>query len=283
MALFAWTDLAAAAPPNLKDEANRLFYEGNTRMAEGDIRTACERYAESLALLRRGGTLLNLALCREAAGELDAARSLFEEALDVAIRDERADREQVARQHITALRKPPPIAQPAPTAAPEPGPRIPEPPDPRPAPRVEAGAGSPPAAATPEVGLAHRWQFGAVARVDVDPIHPGARAVAGVTFGLGDQLELGASALIGRDMGLEPQLTVYLLHRTAWKPLINAGVPIFFMKGPDAGVRGSAGVQWDYNRHFGLFAQVGGAYFSNAPAGYARGVLLPALGAQGRL
>jgi hypothetical protein len=129
----------------------------------------------------------------------------------------------------------------------------------------------------------HGRQLGAIARVDVDPIHPGASVVVGATYGLFDYLELGASALLGREAGIEPQATLFLLGRGAWKPLINLGIPIFLGHGADAGIRGAAGVQWDASRHFGLFGQLGGAYFPGASAGLVRGVLLPSLGAQGRL
>ncbi len=47
-------------------------------------------------------------------------------------------------------------------------------------------------------------RFGAMTRVDVDPIHLGATLVASLTIRLGDYLEIGASALIGRDMGWSP-------------------------------------------------------------------------------
>lgn len=37
------------------------------------------------------------------------------------------------------------------------------------------------------------------------------------------------------------------------------------------------------NRHFGVFGQVGGAYFPGAPAGVVQGVLLLGVGVEGRL
>ncbi len=82
---------------------------------------------------------------------------------------------------------------------------------------------------------------------------------------------------------MEPQLTCYLFESAAWRPLINVGIPVFLSNGADAGVRGAAGVQWDVSRHFGLFGQVGGAYFPSAAPGYVHGVFLPSLGVQGRI
>jgi hypothetical protein len=52
---------------------------------------------------------------------------------------------------------------------------------------------------TPE-GLSHRFQPGALARIDLDPLHPGVSTVVGLTMGVVDHVELGVSALIGRGL-----------------------------------------------------------------------------------
>jgi hypothetical protein len=160
--------------------------------------------------------------------------------------------------------------------------------------RFEVGVNAPDADTTQVVRIpalrvlgerSHRFQVGAAARVDFDPIlpHSGACLVLGLTFAVHDHLEMGASALLGHDKGVEPQLTFFVLGRSAWKPLINAGVPIFFVNGARVGVRGAVGVQWDVHRRFGVFTQVGGAYFPNAQQGYLSAVFLPAIGVQGRI
>jgi hypothetical protein len=139
-----------------------------------------------------------------------------------------------------------------------------------------------PDAPTEPPSLSHRWQPGLVVRADIDPLNPGVRTAVGVTFGLFDHVEIGASALLGRTMGFEPQITAFVL-KGALKPLINVGVPVSFVDGARVGFRGAAGLQWDVNRHFGVFAQIGGGYFVSVPPGYASVVLLPALGVQGRI
>ncbi len=130
--------------------------------------------------------------------------------------------------------------------------------------------------------LVHRWRPGVVARLDIDRLHGEGRAALGLTIGRFDHLELGVSALLGSPLGVEPQVTAFVL-KGAVKPLINVGVPIFFGKDPQIGFRGAAGVQWDVNRNFGIFAQVGGGYFVGVPRPNAPVVFLPALGVQGRL
>jgi hypothetical protein len=158
-------------------------------------------------------------------------------------------------------------------------------PDTRTAPPPDTGTTTPPPArdqvVSPE-SLAHRFQPGAQVRLDIDPLHSGVRTAVGLTIGLFDHVEVGASALLGPTMGFELQATGFVLTG-AWKPLVNVGVPFFFGDGVHAGIRGAGGVQWDVNRHFGVFAQVGGAYFPNVQVGYARAIFLPAAGVQGRI
>jgi hypothetical protein len=95
----------AAASPTEADRAmaQSLFEDGRRLMAEGDFASACPKLAESQALDPSGGTLLNLAVCHEKQGRLATAWSDFKEALSVARRDNRADRFEVAREHLAAL------------------------------------------------------------------------------------------------------------------------------------------------------------------------------------
>ncbi len=139
-----------------------------------------------------------------------------------------------------------------------------------------------PVDSAPPVVLSHRRQFGALVRADIDPIHAGVVFAPGLTFGATNWLEVGASGLIGNEKGVEPDVRFFVL-RGAWKPLVNVGVPIFFADGARVGVRGAAGVQWDPIRHFGVFVQVGGAYFVNAQEGHAKALFLPSAGVQARL
>lgn len=278
--------MAFADAPEEKRLSDKLFYEGTELMAKGDVDEACRKLEQSLVLLRRGGTLLNLALCREAQGQRAVALTLFEDAREMAARDGRTDRREVAEQHIAALRAKlaPPPARPAPQPTP-PEPVVPPAPTREPS-SVKVTATRSHAkdtAGARDRGLGHGGQFGASARVDVDPIHPGARTAVGLTYGAGDVLDVGLSALIGRDMGIEPQMTFFILGRSAWKPLVNLGFPLFFTGNAAMGLRGAAGVAWDPIRHLGLFAQVGGAYFLRSAPGYSRAVLLPSFGIQGRL
>jgi hypothetical protein len=83
--------------------ATELFREGRSLLAEKRYAEACRKLQESERLDPSGGTLLNLALCHELEGRTAMAWSEFHEAIAVARRDERDDREEEARRHIEAL------------------------------------------------------------------------------------------------------------------------------------------------------------------------------------
>ena len=91
----------AAAQPG---DADVLFQQGKALLERGLVDEACQKLTDSLARARRGGTLLNLAVCREKQGRIATALRLFEEARTRAGSDGRADREELAREHVDALR-----------------------------------------------------------------------------------------------------------------------------------------------------------------------------------
>jgi hypothetical protein len=137
-----------------------------------------------------------------------------------------------------------------------------------------------PAPAEPE-SLSHDSQASVFARGDVDGEFRGAVAVLGVGYGLGDVLELQGAALVGRDKGFEVGASLYL-STGALKPVVYVGSPTFFADGASPGVHAAIGLQVDPSRHLGLFAQVGGAAFLNAPETRESAAFVPSVGAQGR-
>ncbi len=130
--------------------------------------------------------------------------------------------------------------------------------------------------------FSHRMQLGAYARGDFQVTHGGAVAVVGISFAVHDFVEPYVGALLGRNVGVEPGSCFYFLRGTL-KPRLDVAVPIFFEDTAYAGVRAAGGAQWDPYRNFGVFAQVGGAYFPVVPSGYNQFVFLPSVGVQGRL
>jgi hypothetical protein len=72
-------------------------------MANGKWDEACTKFAESYKFDASGGTLLNLAICHEKQGRLASAFAELGEAVSRAVRDQRKDREDVAREHMAAV------------------------------------------------------------------------------------------------------------------------------------------------------------------------------------
>ena len=83
--------------------AQALFDDGRALMDGGRYAEACPKFAESHRIDPAGGTLLNLALCHELEGKTASAWTEFRDALSIAIRDQRRDRQDLAEQHIIAL------------------------------------------------------------------------------------------------------------------------------------------------------------------------------------
>jgi hypothetical protein len=64
-------------------QAETLFYDGRKAMDAGEHATACKKFSESLVLLRRASTLVNLAQCNDKLGKLVDALKHAQEALSL--------------------------------------------------------------------------------------------------------------------------------------------------------------------------------------------------------
>ena len=84
--------------------AQSLFEQARDLLEKEDFAHACPILAESQRLDPGGGTLLNLAFCHEKLGSLSTAWAEYNDALSVAIHDERKDRKEFARERIAKLR-----------------------------------------------------------------------------------------------------------------------------------------------------------------------------------
>jgi hypothetical protein len=103
--LLAWPGTARAAEPSPADKslAQSLFDEGRHLMDQGRYADACPRLADSERLDPGGGTVLNLALCYDKLGKLALAYSTYEDAISLAITEQRHERETFARERVAAL------------------------------------------------------------------------------------------------------------------------------------------------------------------------------------
>ncbi len=106
--VLASATVSRSAPcqePSVDDRtmAEALFRSGRELMAEGRYSDACRKLEQSQRLVRAAGTLINLAVCHEKEGKVATAWVEYQETLSIAIRMNRPDREQVARERMEAI------------------------------------------------------------------------------------------------------------------------------------------------------------------------------------
>jgi hypothetical protein len=97
----------AAGGPAAGDvaDADRLFNEGRALLADGKRTEACAKFDESFRKDPRAvGTMLNLGLCREEAGQVASAVRLYGEARDRAHDQNLSEHEEAATRKIMLLR-----------------------------------------------------------------------------------------------------------------------------------------------------------------------------------
>jgi len=155
------------------------------------------------------------------------------------------------------------------------------------APIVEAHATVAHAPGAEEVtiaGASHRGQLGVVLRGDAGVLpNLGLVIVPCVSYGVSNHVEIEAGALVGHFKGGWAAARV-LFSMGAVKPLVSLGLPLFSAQASlKLGVQPGVGVQWDPDRHFGLFAEMTVSYFPSANDDLGRLWLVPVLGIQGRL
>lgn len=93
----------ADATDQQKALALRLFDEGRSLLAAGNVAEACPKLEESRRLDPLPGTVLNLAVCHEKQGLAASATAEFYQARAMAERDKRGDRVALANEHLRAL------------------------------------------------------------------------------------------------------------------------------------------------------------------------------------
>lgn len=135
-------------------------------------------------------------------------------------------------------------------------------------------------------GTARRSRFGATAVAHLDVTHPGAAGLVGVTADATPALQVELSAIIGPSFGVYPGARFALLTGNL-RPVLAAGMPMFFEGGTRVGVRGAGGVELQLTRNLSLIGELGVELMFNP--GEVRGLdilrtaFIPAIGATARL
>jgi len=93
-----------AQNPTRAGTAQALFDEGTELFAHGDYDRACEKFRASDELDPKGGTLLNLALCREKQGRTGSAWTAFAEARNRSLKEHRDERVAFADKKLAELK-----------------------------------------------------------------------------------------------------------------------------------------------------------------------------------
>jgi len=124
--------------------------------------------------------------------------------------------------------------------------------------------------------------FGGVVRSDIDGKGRGAVAVVGAYVGLWRYLEFSVAGIIGQEKGLYVG-AAGLLPLGRFRPLVQVGMPLFFIDGARPGIHAAGGVEWVLHRYLGLVVTVGVQHYFSLPADYDRTIFVPSVGALVRL
>ncbi|NVB85349.1 MAG: hypothetical protein HOV81_43700 [Kofleriaceae bacterium] len=125
-------------------------------------------------------------------------------------------------------------------------------------------------------------KLGVFAYAHVDPKAPGAAGYVGASYEVISRLQVEAAAILG------PKFGGYVAARYAFldgmfRPTITAGMPVFVSDGARYCVRGAGGLEVALHRRLSIVAEFGVEHMFNPEANIASTLIVPAVGAVGRL
>lgn len=127
-----------------------------------------------------------------------------------------------------------------------------------------------------------RSRLGAIVIAHIDPSNQGAAVIVGLTADVIDRVQVQGAALLGPASGFYVGGSFAVLDGRV-RPIIAAGMPVFFSDGARVALRGAAGVELALNRHFSVIAELGVEYLVNPEPGVSKTLFIPAVGATARL
>lgn len=125
-------------------------------------------------------------------------------------------------------------------------------------------------------------KLGFLALAHLDPKNKGGAGILGLAYDVTGRVQLQAAALVGPSSGAYAGATVALLTGKM-RPVIAAGMPVFFSSGARVGIRAAAGVEVRFSRHLAAVAEVGVERMLNPEMSIDKTLVIPAVGLIGRL
>lgn len=129
---------------------------------------------------------------------------------------------------------------------------------------------------------APRSRLGVIALAHVDVVDRGAAGLFGLTFDATPMLQVQAAALLGPSSGAYAGAR-YAIGDARLRPIVAAGLPVFWSDGARVAARGAAGIELAVTRRLALVAELGVEYLFNPEADVKHTHFIPALGAAGWL
>jgi hypothetical protein len=127
-----------------------------------------------------------------------------------------------------------------------------------------------------------RHRIGVSLHAVIDPQGPGGAAVAGATYGVSDQVDIGGGAIVGPHAGGFISATYFFTHGTI-RPLLAVATPTFITNGSVyPGLRGAVGLEWILKLRASIVFQVGVEHYPTVPMGTVETLFAPSLGVQSR-
>jgi len=127
-----------------------------------------------------------------------------------------------------------------------------------------------------------RTRFSGIAMAHLDIPRGGAAARVGLAFDVTSRLAIQAAALIGPTSGGYAGASFTFLPG-GLRPFLAVGMPLFFSDGPRYGIRAGGGLEIVITPHVSLMAELGIEVLLNPEDDILKAVMIPAVGATGRL
>lgn len=132
--------------------------------------------------------------------------------------------------------------------------------------------------------FSHRKQLSIFLKGNGDVLYREMSGEAGAGFGIIDQMEVSASAILADRKGLKAAVTLIPVYASkAVKPLLSASGIVFWAGETVIGGGLAPGVQYEVSRNFGVILDVSFQYFPSVPSNFEAFYVIASLAVQARI